>query len=141
MARHLLVELDGLQVSAAWSPPIDGVDKFVDVAIAADAFPFSGTVETIFTRDDLIQFSDALRTLNVPGKAVIGGGRTTLLALEVTQEIGPGPTRLAVGVTLIPSEDDGGSPRLSFAIFGVDPGFAARSADSISEFLRRRDRA
>jgi hypothetical protein len=138
MPRQLLLDLDGLQVKGSWSRPIDGIDEYIDVAISANAFPFSGTVETIFRSDDLSQFSDALGSLGVSGKAVLGGGRAAYLGLDVTDLIGGEASHLTLEVTLIPSED-GGWPKLSFLIFGVDPGFTARSAAAITEFLRRRD--
>lgn len=88
----------------------------------------------------MIQFSGALGSLRAPSKAVLGGGRAPYLALSLEQQIGEKANRMAVEVTLIPSEDDGW-PKLTFLIFGVDPSFAASSADAISEFLRSKDRA
>ncbi len=135
MASQLLVDLDGLQMSGAWRQ----YDRnfFVDTAITANAFPFSGTVETVFTQDDLVTFREGLRALTVPGHVALGGGRTTLLALDVMERTGIEPGRLVVEVTLIPTEDDPW-PLLRYLIFSVDPAFAGRSVDAISDFLRSR---
>jgi hypothetical protein len=133
MASQLLVDLDGLQVSGSWRQY--DLDFCVDATISASAFPFSGTVETVFTQHDLITFRDALRALSVPGRVALGGGRTTLLALDVREQTSIEPDRVVVEVTLIPSEDDGW-PMLRYLIFDVDPSFAARSVEAINEFLQ-----
>lgn len=94
-------------------------DRWFDCRIYVDAFPFSGTLSTIFTEEDLVDFAAALDHASMTGQAVLGGGRAAELRLEMVSSSAGGGT-LNVECSVTPSGDDP-NPLLRFIVFDVEP--------------------
>jgi hypothetical protein len=98
-----------------------GRDAWFDTEIAVEAFPFAGTLRTIYTLDDYAQWGQALAALQAgPGRVVLGGGRAAELIIEADSQIGGGDHAVALSIGLTPSGDDP-YPRLNYLIFDVSP--------------------
>lgn len=94
-------------------------EPWFDAEIAAEAPPFSGTLNAVFTQSDLRQWGEGLASLrDGTGRVVLGGGRAAELVLDGERQIGGLADSVAIAVDLVPSGDDP-YPRLSFLIFDV----------------------
>ena len=107
-------------------------DRWFDTRIRVDARSFSGTVETIFTDEDLTQFAEQLDGLRPEGDVVLGGGRACEVRLAAEWQNGVEGGLLAVECSVTPSGDDP-NPFVRFLIFDVDPTFANIAAASIRD--------
>lgn len=110
-------------------------DRWFDTRIRVDAHPFSGTVETIFTDEDLAQFAEQLDGRGPEGSAVLGGGRACEVRLAAEWQNGVEGGLLAIECSVTPSGDDP-YPFVRFLIFDVDPAFADFSVASIRDLER-----
>jgi hypothetical protein len=82
-------------------------EPWFDTEITAEAFPFSGTLKTVFTLGDLRRWGEALTSLRGgTGRVVLGGGRAAELILDGTPQVGGPPNSVAISVDLLPSGDD-----------------------------------
>lgn len=124
-----VLELDGLRIDLRPRPSY--FDRWFDCCIEVASHPFAGTLVTIFTDEELVQFAEALAGLDPTGEAVLGGNRAAELRLAVEEQVGGERPALSVECSLTPSGDDP-SPLLHYLIFDVQP-FAATAA----EHLRR----
>lgn len=94
-------------------------EPWFDAEIAAEAPPFSGTLNAVFTQNDLRQWGEGLAALrDGTGRVVLGGGRAAELVLDGERQIGGLADSVTIAVDLVPSGDDP-YPRLSFLIFDV----------------------
>lgn len=107
-------------------------DRWFDTRIRVHAHPFSGTVETIFTDEELTQFGQQLEGLGPEGDVVLGGGRACEVRLTVEWQNGVKGGLLAVECSVTPSGDDP-YPYVRFLVFDVDPAFASITGASIRE--------
>lgn len=107
-------------------------ERWFDTRIRVDAHPFSGTVETIFTDEDLTEFAEQLDGLGPEGDVVLGGGRAAEVRLAAEWQNGVKGGRLAVECSVTPSGDDP-YPFVRFLIFDVEPAFASIAAASIRD--------
>lgn len=104
-----------VQSAAGVSPD----EPWFDTEITAEAFPFAGTLKTVFTLSDLRQWGEALTALRAgAGRVVLGGGRAAELTLGGERQVGGLPDSVTISVDLVPSGDDP-YPRLSYVIFDV----------------------
>jgi len=96
-------------------------EPWFDTEITADAFPFAGTLRTVFTWSDLRQWGEALIALNAgTGRVVLGGNRAAELAIDAVPQVGGPQDQVALSVDLTPSGDDP-YPRLTYLLFDVPP--------------------
>ena len=103
--------------------PVAGVtdDPWFDTAIAVDAYPFSGTIETIFTLSDFQDWAVALRTSeDLPQQIVLGGNRAAEVVMDVERQVGGASDAIVVEVSVTPSGDDPW-PLIRFLVFDVAP--------------------
>lgn len=99
-------------------------EPWFDTEITVDAFPFSGTLKTVFTMSDLREWGKGLTGLTAgTGRVVLGGDRAAELVIEAEPQSGGHPDRLAICVDLTPSGDDA-YPALRYLIFDVPPSWA-----------------
>jgi hypothetical protein len=108
-----VLELVGLRVEMRARPSY--FDRWFDCRVIVEASPFGGTLETIFTDEQLLAFADAVDGLDPVGQAVLGGDRAPDLRLVVENQIGGRQGALAVECFLTPSGDDP-YPRLRWLI-------------------------
>lgn len=114
-----------LEVKVAQQASMSPEEPWFDTEIRADAFPFAGTLRTVFTLSDLRRWGEALTALrDGTGRVVLGGGRAAELALEAEPQAGGPPDRMAISVDVVPSGDDP-YPRLSYIIFDASPSWSA----------------
>jgi hypothetical protein len=64
-----VLDLKGLVVEARPRPSL--FDRWFNTRISVVARPFGGVLETIFTKEDLIEFADALRLLDPVGEVSV----------------------------------------------------------------------
>lgn len=96
-------------------------EPWFDTEITAEAFPFAGSLRTVFTLSDLRQWGEALTALNAgTGRVVLGGGRAAELAIDAQPQVGAPRDQVALSVDLSPSGDDP-YPRLTYLLFDVPP--------------------
>ena len=50
--------------------------------IKVEAYPFSGVIETVFSEEDLVEYSSGVETFRTSGKATLGGNRGPQVRLE-----------------------------------------------------------
>ena len=94
-------------------------EPWFDAEIAVEAPPFSGTLNSVFTKSDLRQWGEGLAALRGgTGRVVLGGGRAAELVLDGERQIGGPADSVTIAVDLVPSGDDP-YPKLSFLIFDV----------------------
>lgn len=147
---HLILKLDGvggsLSVSARrrqFTPP--GDEPWFDCQIEVDAPPLvSGTLSSIFTRTELQNWAQTLdgfghppeAASEGPRRAVLGGGRAAVVAIEVEAEEqrDDQDPYLTVCVEATPSGDDP-YPFVRYLIFGLAPfwSHAVRRISDVSE--------
>lgn len=100
-----------------------------DTSITIDAFPFSGTLRTIFTLSDLREWAKSLDgATDGQGRVLLGGGRAAELSVVSERQIGGDPDALALTVAVSPSGDDP-FPSLTFLIFDVPRSWTQIAAD------------
>ena len=128
-----LLDIGMLVIEAAPRP--SHFDRWFDTRIRVDAHPFSGTVEAIFTDEDLMLFAEQLEGLTPEGEAVLGGGRACEVRMNAGWQNGVEGGLLAIECSVTPSGDDP-DPFLRFLTFDVDPAFARIAAASIQELVR-----
>jgi hypothetical protein len=108
-----------LTVTVSQEATMSTEEPWFHTEITADAFPFGGTLKTVFTLSDLRRWGGALSALQAgTGRVVLGGGRAAELGLAAEPQQGGPPDRVAVSVDLVPSADDP-YPKLSYVIFDV----------------------
>ncbi|MGF9755762.1 DUF5959 family protein [Microvirga sp. 0TCS3.31] len=96
-------------------------EPWFDTEITADAFPFGGTLETVFTMSDLREWGEGLSGLTAgTGRVVLGGDRAAELIIEASPQQGAHPDLVAIRVDVTPSGDDP-YPALRYLIFDVPP--------------------
>jgi len=128
-AARTLISIGGagasLTVTVAQQASMSPEEPWFDTEIAAHAFPFAGTLRTVFTWSDLRRWGEALTALRAgTGRVVLGGGRAAELALDAEPQAWGSPDRRAISVDVVPSGDDP-YPRLSYVIFDVPPSWSA----------------
>jgi hypothetical protein len=129
MSWATVLELAGLRVEVRARPSY--FDRWFDCRITADASPFGGVVETIYTDEDLVDFAEALDGLDPVGEVMLGGGRATELRLVIANQVGGRDGALAIECTLTPSGDDP-YPLLRWIIFDAAP-FAREATRRLRE--------
>ena len=107
--QSLRVELLGPYNADALDPETRG---WLNAAIHVEAFPFSGSIRTVLTPDDVIEYRHALAEFAASGRARLGGGRAAKITLERDGQV--------IEVTVTPSGDDP-QPFLRFLILGAAP--------------------
>jgi hypothetical protein len=96
-------------------------DPWFDASISVDAYPFAGTIDTIFTLSDLKEWAESMRSIDeLPHRAVLGGNRAAEVLIDIERQIGGLEGALALEVSVTPSGDDP-NPYLRFLIFDVTP--------------------
>jgi hypothetical protein len=125
-----ILDIGTLVIDASPRPSFS--DRWFDTRVRVGAHPFSGTVETIFTDEDLKQFAEQLEGLGPEGEAVLGGGRACEVRLATEWQNGVTGGLLAVECSVTPSGDDP-FPFVRFLIFDVDPSFASTAVASIRD--------
>lgn len=103
--------------------PVPGVDDdpWFDTAIAVDAYPFAGTVETIFTLNDFRDWARALRRGDeLPRQVVLGGNRAAEVVIDIQRQVGGTKDAIALEISVTPSGDDPW-PLIRFLVFDVAP--------------------
>lgn len=99
-------------------------EPWFDTEIAAEAFPFAGTLRTLFTLSDLREWGEALNGLDAgTGRILLGGDRAAELAIEAEAQVGGPPDKVALSIDMTPSGDDP-YPRLTYLLFDVPPSWS-----------------
>ena len=99
-------------------------EPWFDTEITADAFPFGGTLETVFTMSDLREWGEGLSGLTAgTGRVVLGGHRSAELVIEAAPQQGVRPDLVALRVEVTPSGDDP-FPALRYLVFDVPPSWS-----------------
>jgi hypothetical protein len=129
MSWMTALKLAGLRVDLRVRPSY--FDRWFDCRVVIDAFPFGGTLETIFVDEQLVEFADALDALDPVGAAVLGGDRAAELRLHVEHQNDDREGLLAIECSVTPSGDDP-YPYLRWLIFGVGP-FAEQTSRRLRE--------
>ncbi len=96
-------------------------DSWFDTAIAVAAYPFAGTVETIFTLRDFQDWARALRRNDeFPHQVVLGGNRAAEVVIDIERQAGgtKGTFTLEISVT---SSGDDPWPQIRFLVGDVAP--------------------
>jgi hypothetical protein len=97
------------------------LDPWFGTEIAVEAFPFAGTLRTVFVLDDFALWARGLAALKAgTGRVVLGGSRAAELTIEAESQIGGASQALALSIDLTPSGDDP-YPRLNYVIYDVSP--------------------
>lgn len=122
--RRVLIEIGGagssLRVEVERQATPSAIDEpWFDTTITVDAYPFSGSLRTIFTLGDLREWGQSLTAaLDGAGQVLLGGDRAAALLIVAEPQEGGDNGAVAMSVTVTPSGDDP-FPSLTYLIFDV----------------------
>ena len=122
--NRLVLALDRDEAEADW----------FHARLSVEAHPWHGVLETIFTRDELLAFGQALRVERLPRKVALGGGRAAELLLDLKVQQGQNAGRIAMVAELTPSGDDP-YPFVRWLMFDVPSDFGPAEAGAIEAFV------
>jgi hypothetical protein len=69
---------DGQRLRVVAAGPAGLRDAWIEV----EAYPFSGTIKTVLTEDDISQYRSAMQDFAAVGRAILGGHRAPQIELE-----------------------------------------------------------
>lgn len=105
------------------------------VAIAADGFPFSGTITALMADHYLEAFVLGLRETELPRTVRLGRDRSPELRLVFEKPYDPSATIIGATATLSWTEDDP-YPSLCWLIDGIPVASIAEAADRLERILQ-----
>jgi len=95
---------------------------------------FKGEIETVYFGDDLLDFKNALESLDVPGKVKLGGNRCAEVVFDIQKQIGGPEGSLAIEVSATANGSDPW-PKLLFLEFSVPPEFPKATISKVDQFM------
>lgn len=102
------------------------------VAIEIVAHPWSGTLEGTLDDEALRHFTAALRSPELPRRAVLGGDRSPELELKLAPQQGwPAGTELIAAEARAAWTGDDPFPELRWLMFDIEPAQLSAAADAL----------
>lgn len=109
------------------------VDDLFDIRFQVTAPPWSGVLESMVTRDDLVRWRSAWTALALPGRVEFGGGdRGVAFRVDIARQQGGEPGSLSLSCRLVASDDDPW-PSLRWLLFDAPADLPDRAGAALLE--------